>query len=110
MATDTLKRLGGPTALSTSAATIYTVPASTVATIKSIRVSNETGSAAPLAISVGTDGANKRFIYGLSVPANGSYDWEGTLVLAAAEVLQAYSGPSGTASSLTIVVSGVETA
>lgn len=107
MATDTLKRLGGPTALSGSAATIYTVPASTTATIKAIRVANETGSAATLNFSVGTDGANKRFVFGLSVPANGSYDWEGTLVLAAAEIIQAYSG---TANALTIMLSGVETA
>lgn len=103
---DTLKRLGGPTALSGSAATIYTVPSATTTTIKAIRVANETGSAATLTISVGTDGANKRFIYGLPVPANGDYDWNGTLVLAAGEVIQAYSG---TANALTIMISGVET-
>lgn len=107
MATDTLKRLGGPTALSGSAATIYTVPSSTTTTIKSVHVANETGSAATLNISVGSDAANKRFVYGLSVPANGTYDYTGTLVLAAAEVIQAYSG---TANALTIILSGVETA
>lgn len=107
MATDILKRLSGPTALTGSAVTQYTAPAATTTTIKSIHVANETGSAATLNISVGTDAANKRFAFGFSIPANSNYDWEGTLVLAAAEVIQAYSG---TASSLTMIMSGVETA
>ncbi len=106
MAVDVLKRLSGPTALTASAATQYTAPALTTTTIKAIRVANETGTAATLNISVGTDGANKRFIFGLSIPANGSYDWQGTVVLAAAEIIQAYSG---TASALTMMMSGVET-
>jgi hypothetical protein len=104
---DTLKRLAGPTLLTGSAATVYTVPASTTATLRNIHVCNETGTAATLTMSIGTDGAGKRLFTGFSVAANDVLDWSGAIVLAAAEVLQAFSG---TASALTVVISGVETA
>lgn len=103
---DTLKRLAGPTALGTSAATVYTVPAATTATVRDVLVCNETGSAATLTISIGTDGAGKRICKDLSIPANTTWQLACGTVLAAAEVLQAYSG---TASALTLTVSGVET-
>lgn len=103
---DTLRRLAGPVALTAAAATVYTAPAATTTTITNIHVCNETGTAATLNISITADGANKRWLFGLSINGNGTYDWTGTLVLAAAEILQAYSG---TASALTFTMSGVET-
>lgn len=102
---DTLKRLSGPTLLTTSAVTQYTVPGSTTATVRSIHVANETGTAATFTLSLGTDGAGKRLFKDVSVPANGVLDWSGTVILAAAEVLQALAG---TGSALTLTVSGVE--
>jgi hypothetical protein len=86
---DTAKRLAGPTVL------------------RNIHVSNETGSAATLTLSIGTDAAGKRLYTALSIPANSTLDWSGFIVLAAAEILQAFSG---TASALTLTISGVETA
>lgn len=103
---DTLKRVAGPVALTAAAATVYTAPASTTTTITSIHVCNETTTAATFNLAIGTDGANKRWVFGLSIIANGTYDWSGTMVLAAAEIVQAYSG---TASALTLTMSGVET-
>ena len=107
MATDTAKRLSGPALLTGSAATVYTVPASTTTVLRNIHVCNETGTAATLTMSIGTDGAGKRLFMGFSVAANDVLDWSGAIVMAAAEVIQAFSG---TASALTLVVSGVETA
>lgn len=102
---DTLKRLAGPTALTNAAATVYTVPASVTGTVRNIHVANESASTATFTMSVGTDGAGKRFFYQINVPPNNAFDWSGVLVLATGEVLQAYSG---TASVLTLIISGVE--
>lgn len=102
---DTLKRLAGPVALAASAATVYTAPASTLTVLRGLRVVNETGTAATFTISVGVDGAGKRVWYGQSVGAGDGYDWSGSLVLAAAEVIQAYASASA---ALTITLSGVE--
>lgn len=108
MATDTLTRIVGPALLTGAAATVYTTPASTTTTVRAIHVTNESGASATFTLSVGTDGAGKRFFYQVPV-VNGDMglDWTGSLVLAAGDVLQAYSG---TASALTLTISGVVTA
>lgn len=102
---DTLKRLSGPTLLSNSAATQYTVPGSTVTTIREVHVANTTGSAATFFMSIGTDAAGTRLYSGLSIPANSVMKATGSTVLAATETIQAYSG---TNSALTLTISGVE--
>lgn len=102
---DTLKRVAGPVSLTDTAATVYTVPALTVTTITAIHVANETDAAATFTISVGSDATGKRFFYNVRVLAGNALDWAGTLVLTAAEVVQAYSDTDG---SLTLTMSGVE--
>jgi len=104
---DTAKRLSGPALLTAAAATQYTVPASTTAILRNIHVSNETANAATFTMSIGTDAAGKRLFTAFSVPGNQTFDWSGFIVLAAAEIIQAFSG---TASALTLTVSGVEVA
>jgi hypothetical protein len=104
---DTAKRLAGPSLLTAAAATYYTVPASTTAILRSVHVTNETGSTATFTMSIGTDAAGKRLWTALDIPTKSSFDWSGFIVMAAAEVLQAFSG---TASALTLTVSGVEVA
>jgi hypothetical protein len=103
---DILKRLSGPTALTTSAVTQYTAPALTTTTIRNIHVANETGGAATFTLSLGTDGAGTRAFYQVSVAAGAVYDWSGILVLAAADLIQALASAGAT---LTLIVSGVET-
>lgn len=106
--TDTLKRIIGPVALTTTAATVYTVPAATTTTVRHIHVSNESGTSANVTVSVGTDAAGKRFLFGVPIAnASSGLDWTGSLVLAAGEVIQAYASA---ATSLTLIASGVETA
>lgn len=104
---DTAKRLAGPTALTGSAATVYTVPGSTKAVLRNIHVANENAAARDLTISIGTDGAGKRIFYNMEIAGESSFDWTGFIVLDAAEVLQAHASAT---SSLTLVVSGVEVA
>ena len=104
---DTAKRLSGPTLLTAAAATQYTVPASTTAILRNIHVSNETAIAATFTMSIGTDAAGKRLFTAFTVGANDVLDWSGFIVLAAAEIIQAFSG---TASALTLTISGVEVA
>jgi hypothetical protein len=102
---DNLKRLSGPLLLTGSAATVYTTPALTTATVRTVHVCNETGTAATFTLSLGADGAGKRLFMAITVPANGVLVLGTNVILAAAEILQAYSG---TASALTVTISGVE--
>lgn len=99
-------RLAGPIALTASATTIYTVPALTTTTVRNIHINNESALAATVALSIGTDGAGKRFLGpNLSIAANSSYDWSGLLILAAAEIVQAYASAI---TSLTVTISGIQ--
>ncbi len=87
----TPKRLYGPAQLPAAAATAYTVPASTIAVIRRMRVSNPSGNARLFTISIGADAAGTRLYSGVSVPAGGSQDIFGPFTLAAGEVIQAYA-------------------
>lgn len=102
---DTAKRLVGPTLLTDSEVTLYTVPASTQAIIRSIHVANTSGSAATLKLSIGADAPDRELWADLPIAANSVYDWNGFLVMEAAETLR---GQSGTTNVLAITVNGVE--
>jgi len=104
---DTAKRLSGPALLTASAATVYTVPGATTTILRSVHVSNETGSTATFTMSIGTDASGKRLWTAMDIATKSSFDWSGFIVLAAGEVLQAFSG---TTSALTLTTSGVEVA
>lgn len=102
---DTAKRLGGPDDIPNSEVTLYTVPGSTTAIIRNIHIANTTGTAATIKMGIGADAAGTRFLGDFSVPANGTYDWSGFLVLATGETFRA---TGGTNNALTVIVSGVE--
>jgi hypothetical protein len=102
---DVLKRLAGPQSLTAAAATVYTVPTATSAVIRQLRVVNETATTASFTVSIGADAPGKRLWYAVSVAPGDPYDWTGSIALAAAETVQAYSA---TASALTLMMSGVE--
>ncbi len=102
---DALKRLIGPVALTTSAVTEYTVPGGTTTTLRDVHVCNETATAQTFTMSIGADGAGKRLFAGHNVPANSVYQYTGSIVLTAAEIVQAYASAGA---ALTLVVSGVE--
>lgn len=101
---DTGKRIG-PTQLTNSAVTQYTVPSATTFHLRDIEVANTTGSDRTVTLSIGADAAGTRLLPGLTVKANGLLQWQGYVALAATEIIQAYAD-SGSA--LTLTISGVE--
>lgn len=95
--------------MATSAADIYTPPASTIYTlIKQIHIANATGIAATATLYVGATGgsaAGTELLKGKSIPANDYIDlfFSPGLRMASTDFL---TGLAGTATALTITVSG----
>ena len=102
---DTAKRLFGPLALPNSAATQYTVPALTTTAVRNIHVVTTDGASHQFTLSIGADAAGTRYYATQTVYPDVPFDWNGFLVLSAAEVLQAYAD---SATGCTMTVSGVE--
>lgn len=105
---DTAKRVSGPALLTATAATTYTVPAATTTVLRSIHVSNVTANAVGLTLTIGTwvSGGSKDLYTALLIPANGSLDWSGFIVMATTEIMQAFASVTN---ALTLTVSAVET-
>ena len=105
--TDTASRLYGPAQPGTGNATLYTVAAATTTIIRNIHITNTTGTAATISLAINGTAATAAncWLYTLSIPANGSYDWSGFLALATTDTLQ---GLQGTGSALTLTVSGIK--
>jgi hypothetical protein len=102
---DVSKRLVAPVMLGTAAATLYTVPAITTATVRCIRLCNETPALAAFTLSYGLDGTGKRIYRLFPVPGRSVHQditWD---ILPAGEVIQGYAD---TANALTIMISGGE--
>lgn len=89
----------------TSAATIYTAPASTAAIVKSIRIVNTTASAATIKLFQSGTADTNVILPATSIDAGGFAEFDGTLTLAAADTLAAQAG---TATAITVTVYGVE--
>lgn len=63
------KRLYGPAQVATGPATVYTVPLLTKTVIRQIHVSNPSGGAVTLTLSIGADGVTTRLYSTYSIPA-----------------------------------------
>ena len=94
------KRLAGPAAVTTTAATKYTVPASTQTIVRHIHVSNTSVGALTFTMSIGADAAGTRIFDAYSIAAGQVLDHYCYYIMVAAEVIQALG--SGTALVLTI--------
>lgn len=90
MAVDT-PFLDGPQQLTNSAATIYTVPASTTSIIKQFIITNVTAGAVTCTISIGTDASGTRILDAVSFAANSVTTIDVFLPLAAATIIQAFA-------------------
>jgi len=101
----TAKRLAGPAQVSNSAATKYTVPASTKTIIRHIHVQNPSGSAVTFTMSIGADAAGTRIYDAYSIAAGGVLDHYCYLVVDAAEIVQAFAGTNNV---LTLAIYGDE--
>lgn len=105
---DAASRVYGPAQPGTGNGTLYTVPGATTATIRNIHICNTTGTAATISLALNGTAATAAncLLSALSIPANGSYDWSGFLVLATGDTLQGLQGTSG---ALTVTVSAILT-
>lgn len=102
---DLAKRLSGPSALTGSAVTQYTVPAATQTILRSIHVCNTSSSnLANLTMSIGADAAGTRIFATYAIPGGGTLDWNGFIVLNAGDTIQALTSSN----TLTLTMSGVE--
>lgn len=99
------KRLAGPAQVSNSAATKYTVPASTVTIVNHIHVQNPSVSAVTFTMSIGADAAGTRIYDAYSIAAGAVLDTFCRYVLTAAEVIQALAG---TTNVLVLTIDGQE--
>jgi hypothetical protein len=89
-------RLTGPAQLAGTAATIYTVPASTKTVLRHIHLSNPSGGPIDVTISIGTDAAALRLFDGFAIAADSTYDWWTYVVLEAAEIVEAFASSAAT--------------
>lgn len=89
----------------TSDAALYTAPGSTDVKVNSIVICNTTASPATLTLNVrtGAVGATNRILSAFSVAGNDTVTLETPVMLTAADVI---SGLQGTASALTVTISG----
>jgi hypothetical protein len=98
----------GQAAMTTSYATIYTVPANTRTYLKDIDVINTTATAKGIYISLvpnsGTAGAANALFYDTQLPANTIVQWAGSQILNAGDTIQVKASAAG----CTITVSGGE--
>lgn len=92
----TEKRLDGPEAMSTSNATIATVPSSRQWTLKQVVFTNTSGSEALIYLAIGSAAtAANRVLSALPIAAYDTIVWDTALVLEAAETLQGYADRTG---------------
>lgn len=107
----TPKRLYGPAQIATGPTTVYTVPASTKTIIRHIHLSNPSGSAVTVTMSIGADAAATRLLGTYSIPAAAAgvtdsvRDLYYYQVMDAAEILTL---SAGTNNIVVIVVNGDE--
>lgn len=86
---------------------LYTAPAAG-AVVRNIHVANITGLPATITLGLNTGAAMvaaEHFLSAVTIPPNGTYDWSGFAVLTGSETIR---GLQGTASALTVTISGVE--
>lgn len=101
---DTGARVVGPVLLTGAAATLYTVPPLTTLNMLNIHVFNNDTSTRDLTLSIGADAAGTRLYDAFVIPAKGTLDWTGFMVVTAGEILQAFGS---TTLKLNITISGV---
>ena len=111
MATYTPKRLTNPTVLTTSYVTQYAAPSATTTIVKQLIISNPTGTAATVNVSIvpsgGSASTSNNILGGLTVSANSTLVFDLSQVLATGDFISALASAGST---LNIVVSGVEVA
>ena len=95
----------GPTGITATAATQYTVPATAggYAILRTIHVDNTTTAGITLRMSIGAMAPATSLYYDIPIPANGALDWAGFMPLAASETVQVQGGAAGLTITLGLV-------
>jgi len=107
----TPKRLYGPAVIATGPTTVYTVPALAKTIIRQIHLSNPSGSAVTVTLSIGADAAGTRLWSTYSIPAAAAGVSDSVrdifmyLIMDAAEILTL---SAGTNNILVVVITGDE--
>jgi hypothetical protein len=96
-------RFHGPDHLTTTATTKLTVAANEKAIIRHIHVSNPSGGAVTLTMSIGADTTATRIFDAYSIAAGSVFDHYPMYVLEETEIMQAFAG---TANVLTLTIDG----
>lgn len=98
----------GQAAITTSYATIYTVPAGTRTYVKDIDIVNTTGATISIYVSLvpssGTAGTSNALFYNTPLPLNTIVQWAGSQILNEGDTIQVKASATG----CTITVSGGE--
>lgn len=87
------------------AADLFTVTGGHKGHVTNITIANTTSTDATLTLSIGADAAAKRIVSAMNVPANGVIVLNGYWYIDGAEKMQGFQG---TASALTVTISGVD--
>jgi len=104
----TQKRLGGPSQLTASSATYYTVPSATTTIVKQILLTNTTGSSKTVTVRLYTTGTENNTFDVLSempLAANETVAFNCSMVMAATETIKAFCS---SATSVNISIFGIE--
>lgn len=109
MSVFTPARFSGPSYLTTSVATQFTVPASTQRVLKQILFNNTSASAATVTVHVVSSGGSaasaNAVISTLQVSPNSNLIWSADIPMATGETLQAVASAN---SAITMTTSGIE--
>lgn len=100
-----LKRLYGPAQPGTVTGVLATVTTDKRWTAKQVVLANTSASAATVTLGIGGTAAAQRIVPGLSIAGNAVVVIDMTLVLTSGEAIH---GIQGTASAITVQISGVE--
>jgi len=103
---DSVVRAYGPAQPAATDAVLYTVGVNEQFVIRNIHVCNTTASSATISLAFGGSSAIAAncFLYAFEIMPYNTYDWSGSLTLDEADTIQALQG---TASALTLIISGV---
>src|SRR5437762_12789896 len=93
----------GPAQVATGPTTLFTSTVNTLAVLRHIHISNPSGSAVTLTLSIGADAAATRIFGALSIPANSNLDYFCYHILGPAATV--FTASAGTTHILVITVS-----
>lgn len=79
--------------ITTSLSSLYTVPANAVVVVRDVELYNNSGASDHADVAINVSGGTLTQVIGTASIANGvSFQWKGRIVLAPADIIQAFTG------------------